>query len=403
MTKNKTEGTIGQDANRSVINARQVMPIQGQDLSFKGRVKSFFTTDPYGKALTTAVFTSTGMATLMYVPELIQAQRQLGVSYSLNPATMNYKALQILFQGYIKANQGSLMKNAAITQREPITKQVDSLFGEKSKENNGNPVNVNKYWSTPITAMGVTWIDMGFTHYLANVRAVLAAQKEYPILSVLDRFNLYKGNITAPFGSKNYFSSVASVGYRAVAGSLSEKAKFAKNGVLLRGSRNYFSALGCVGTSTVLSDLLEPYLSRKAHPFAHDTTTSIVAAVIIAPFSNIADGLWRRQIVDINFTTLKSPKVREIVKTTLQKEGIAALLRGTGWGAFNYALAFAGVNMFAEILNRYVFVPEQPKQPQVSQSRNGFFASASNPTSKSTTPKIEEVKEIEQPQATGPK
>ncbi|WP_131781092.1 hypothetical protein [Legionella gresilensis] len=371
MTKNKTERTIEQDANKSIINAQQVLPTKNQDLSLIGRAKSFLTQDPYGKALTTAGFTSWGMATLMYFPELFQAQKQIGIKSS--PFTLNYKALQWVLLGYGAALKGSSLKNAAITQRDPIKRQVDSFFDETSKEKNGNANKVNQYLSTGVSALGVTGIDMVFTHYMANVRIFYSANQE-----ISQRLP-------------------AAMSWR-------EKFRFAQSGVALRGSRNYFGALGCIGTSEIVGPIINPYISSKEHPFVHHATTSVISGIAISPFSNMADALWRRQMLDYNFSTFTAPRVRDVVKNTLQKEGLAALLRGTGWGAFNYMIAFAGVNMFAEILNRYVFEPEQPKQPQVSQSRNrNAFFPASNASSSSATPKIEEVKEVEQPQATGPR
>ncbi|WP_419420261.1 hypothetical protein ACNVED_02895 [Legionella sp. D16C41] len=376
---NKSPFVSPMDAVKQRLSGSLATSVGSSNSSFTARVKSFFVQNEYGKALTTAGVTSFSVATVMYAFELRQAEKQLGIAVSLmNPATMNYRALNIIFRGYVKANQGSLMKNAAITQKDSISSNVDSMLGEKGKENKPNTGNINKYAVTGISAAGVTLLDMGFTHYLANVRALLAAQKDYPLLSVADRFKLYKGNI-APFGTKSYLPSLASVASKAVKESITEKARFAKSGVALRGSRNYLSSLACIGTTTVLSDWINPYISRDAHPFMHNAATSIIAGTVIAPPSNVFDVLYRRQVVQFDFKTFTAPKIRDVLISTVKKEGPKALFCGTGWGAFNGILAFTTINYISDLLENYVFSTEKAKQPQVSQARNGFFNQAAKP------------------------
>ncbi|MGQ3888045.1 hypothetical protein ACQUW5_03305 [Legionella sp. CNM-1927-20] len=410
MTKNKTEGRIEQDAKNQIItrsSVKQVVPLPTAAPAVSNNIQtnnlkapSYAIQNEYAKAVIRVFATSVSIASALYPLEVIQMRKQMGVkgigvkAGFFTPAMFNYKTIKPLVQGFLTANKSSLIKNSVIANRETVSTHVDSVVGEKGKESNKN---VSNFKVETISAGLIAGIDTGFTQIYANLRSLNAL---------------------------GYTLSIP----------MSQKFEFFKQGLLIRGTRNYFSALACMGSTGMISDFLNPYISRTTNPVSHNALTSIIGGFAVAPFINTADVLYRRKIKGMNLETFETPSVKQIFTELVKPQGkfsfrgVKALGAGTFIGGVNGAVALAVLNGSSWVLDKYVFsgiLPAKivnctweaynyfngpsaqpkvgelpPTVPRTSQSRNGFFSFAA---SSSTAPKVEVVKEVEQPQTTGPK
>ncbi|MFC3909642.1 hypothetical protein ACFORL_11230 [Legionella dresdenensis] len=292
-------------------------------------------------------------STILFPFDLYKSRFQAGIinSFSLsNPLLLGGHSSQLLVMAFLNSIKQGMLQNGLRSNQDTINNQFDSVFNTK-------PV------STLTLSACISLIDTLLTQYHSN-RRILYELGMNPVIQ----------------GTYN-------------------KLVFTSQGMVGRGSRNFINTLFCLSASTTLSDWIEPYLSRKVHPFAHATTTSLIASLMAAGPCGIFDRVSKIQMRRIDTATLKVPSFLQIMRELWQKEGYSMLRHSYGINCGYIFISFSVIQLVSCFLENKVF------KTGTNDGRNSFAKNNAcffKPRQNSVRQPVEETAQVHPEQAPQP-
>ncbi|EKD71247.1 MAG: hypothetical protein ACD_46C00230G0002 [uncultured bacterium] len=273
------------------------------------------------KAASQAIFTSLGVATILYPLEIFQTRKQTFVNQKM-PFTINSLALKSLWNGYLSSNKASLMKNSVMSNRDHVQYHVDKAFEKDNQQIHEEMIEKTheemterkKFTSSFIASSIIGFFDTVSTQYWANLK------------------------IHQMLGQNHHFS-------------FPEKFKFSLIGFPTRYTKNYLNAFFCLSTVTILNEPFNQLFPAEQYGITAPIFTTLTAGIASGATTNAIEVIYKNQVNQADIKLGKTPSAYQVAKALFHYHGPSVFMRGAGWNIVSTTIAYGVINIIDMMMN----------------------------------------------------